>query len=107
MHKKYLTPTSVMDNEEAVEFELLTGLKKFRFLVNGKPSENQQLEIPYEEFAYPQFISEEAIFEELKEKIQGFFKEECEGKAILLCYSAAEELKIQKIIINNKKEFDL
>ena len=106
MKKKYLSKTSVTDNKEALEYTLLAGLESFYVIITSK-RDDRRLKLPYEDFSYPQFISEDAIFEELKERIEKFFEEECEEKLILLRYCSGEEMKMKQIIMENKKEFNL
>ena len=106
MKKKYLSKTSVTDNRGVVEYTFLAGLENFYIIVSSQ-RDSRRLTIPYTDLNYPQFISEEAILEELEEKIRKFFEEESEGKVNLLCYSAVEELRIKQIIIDNKREFEL
>ena len=107
MKKKYLTTDAI----EAVEFELLAGAENFTAMLKEKKEEKEEKEkrkkISYKEFKFPQFISQEAIEEELNVQIKKLFAEECEGKVILLNYSVAEELRYQQIIMENKKEYNL
>lgn len=102
--KKYLTKTYVMDNKEAEEFTLISGLNCF-CVVFSKKMDKRRLQIPYGEFSYPQFIDKNYIEKEIEERIKKFFKPE--SNLILLSYSKAEELRIQKIILDNKREFGI
>lgn len=96
--------TSITDNKKATEYSLFAGVESF-YVIERK-RDDRRLKIPCQEFAYPQFISEQAILEELKERIEKFF-EKSKEKVILLSYSAVEEKVIKQIIIDNKREFDL
>lgn len=104
MMKKYLTKASLEDKREAEEFTLLAGLDTFCIVFSNK-RDSRRLVIPYTHFTFPQFINEDAIYEELKERIQEFFNVQESNKLIILCSSAAEELRIKQIIIDNKMEF--
>lgn len=104
--KKYLNHTSVTDNKEATEYTLLAGCNEFTVVISNK-RERRRLTIPYTDFCYPQFITQPAVEEELKERIEKFFSEESKNKAILISYSVSEETRIKQIIKNNKLEYDL
>lgn len=104
--KKYLSKTSVTDNKEVEEYTLLAGLTSFH-VVFSKKLDKRRLEIPYKEFSYPQFADADYIEKEIKERIEEFFKTESENTSILLNYSKAEELRIEQIILDNKREFGI
>lgn len=104
MMKKYLTKASLEDKREAEEFTLLAGLDKFCIVFSNK-RDSRRLVIPYTQFTFPQFINEDAIYEELKFRIQNFFNVQESNKLLILCYSTTEELRMGQIIIDNKMEF--
>lgn len=104
--KKYLSKTSVTDNKKVEEFTLLSALNSF-YVVFSKKVDERRLEIPYKEFSYPQFVYAEYVDKEIKERIEKFFEPESKDVLILLHYSKAEELRIEQIILDNKKEFSI
>lgn len=103
--KKISFSEGINDKRNASEYTLIKAHNERKFFViSGNKRDPRRLEIPFEEFCFPQFCQYDKITKEIKDRIEDYYDEK--NIIIIVLYSEREEEALEDIELRNKINFE-